>query len=63
MLLPQSQGLGVEGMAVIRRASGTGPIVGRQRIGMVAEALEQLADGAGAELQLLGDGLSGVAGF
>ena len=63
MLLSQSQGLRVEGVAVIRRASGTRPIVGRQRIGMIAEALEQLANGAGAEMQLLGDGRSGVAGF
>jgi hypothetical protein len=61
MLLSQCQGLRIERMAVVRRASETGPIGRLKSIRLVAETLEQMADGAGAEVQMTGDGGGGLA--
>jgi hypothetical protein len=60
VLLPQRQGGGVEGVAV-GGSSRAGSVGGLQALRRVAEALEQLADGAGAEVQGVGDSGGGLS--
>lgn len=55
VLLPQGHGLGVERVAV-GGSAGAGLVGGRQTVGPLVEALQQLPDGPGAHLQGVGDG-------
>jgi hypothetical protein len=59
VLLAQGQGLGVE--RVVGGTPGARPVGGFEALGLPAEGLEQLPDGAGAEAQGAGDGGGAVA--
>jgi hypothetical protein len=63
VLLTQGQGLGVEWLAVVGGTARAGPVGGREALRLVAEALEQLPDRAGAEVQGTGDFRGGLAAF
>jgi hypothetical protein len=59
MLLTQCQGHGIE-RVLVGGAPRAGLVGGREAFGLVAEALEQLTDGSGAEVQGVGDGGGGL---
>jgi hypothetical protein len=63
VLLTQSQSQRVEGVTVVRRTSGARSVGGLKQLGLTSETLYQIADRAGAEVQLPGDGRSVTAGL
>ena len=59
VLLAQCKSLGVE--RVFGRSAGARLVGGFDTLGLIAEALNQLSNGSGAEAEIVGDGRSGLA--
>jgi hypothetical protein len=56
MLLTQCQGHSREGVALVGRTAGTGPVGGLKVLRLLLESLQQLAYGPWTEVECLSDG-------